>query len=219
MDRVDDPANLIEAAYAYFGSQIGSWLSENNDSGSAMELLTVTLCDLLKFVSITLEPGDNAQVIFETLNARGTPLLALDLVKNAVFHEASKQSLDIDRIYDDVWKPQLEDDYWREQFRDRDVVVALEIHLDLLRSEVIAGAQVDDLCDDLAGGRPGADMRPLRAISKPVEPQLLVAPQPAVVGLPADAVVATGVGNVPGHLLGVPDDREAVFCLPLKLLL
>ena len=40
-----------------------------------LELLRITLCDLLKVVSITLEADDNAQVIFETLNARGTPLL------------------------------------------------------------------------------------------------------------------------------------------------
>ena len=56
----------------------------------------MTLCDLLRIVSITLEQGDNAQVIFETLNARGTPLLALDLVKNAVFHEAAREHLDVD---------------------------------------------------------------------------------------------------------------------------
>ena len=32
---------------------------------------------------------DNAQVIFETLNARGTPLLPSDLVKNYLFHNIS----------------------------------------------------------------------------------------------------------------------------------
>ena len=64
-------------------------------------------------VAITLEPGDNAQVIFETLNARGTPLLALDLVKNAVFQEAARHVANVDSLYEEVWKPQLEDDYWR----------------------------------------------------------------------------------------------------------
>jgi len=41
-----------------------------------------------KVVLIALEPDDNAQIIFETPNARGTPLLPPDLVKNAVFHAA-----------------------------------------------------------------------------------------------------------------------------------
>ena len=82
-----------------------------------LELLRITLCDLLKVVSITLEADDNAQVIFETLNARGTPLLALDLVKNAVFLEAARQTLDTDVLYDEVWRPELDQDYWREMRR------------------------------------------------------------------------------------------------------
>jgi len=63
-----------------------------------VERLRITLCDLLKVVSITLEADDNAQVIFETLNARGTPLLALDLVKNAAFHQAARQGRDTDTL-------------------------------------------------------------------------------------------------------------------------
>ena len=50
--------------------------------------LTKVSRELLKIVAIDLEEGDNAQVIFETLNARGTPLLAIDLVKNLVFQRA-----------------------------------------------------------------------------------------------------------------------------------
>jgi hypothetical protein len=81
------------------------------------ERLRITLCDLLKVVSITLEADDNAQVIFETLNARGTPLLALDLVKNAAFHQAARQRRDTDTLYEQVWQPQLDDDYWRQERR------------------------------------------------------------------------------------------------------
>lgn len=77
----------------------------------------MTLCDLLKVVSITLDADDNAQVIFETLNARGTPLLALDLVKNAAFALATRQGAATDVLYDEVWKPQLDDDYWRVERR------------------------------------------------------------------------------------------------------
>jgi hypothetical protein len=81
------------------------------------ERLRITLCDLLKVVSITLEADDNAQVIFETLNARGTPLLALDLVKNAAFHQAARQQRDTDTLYEHVWRPQLDDNYWRQERR------------------------------------------------------------------------------------------------------
>ena len=82
-----------------------------------VERLRITLCDLLKVVSITLEADDNAQVIFETLNARGTPLLALDLVKNAAFHQAARQGRDTDTLYEQVWRPQLDDGYWRQERR------------------------------------------------------------------------------------------------------
>ena len=118
-DRVDDPANHIEEAYAFFVEQIQGWLEEADISvqEARIKLLRITLCDLLKVVSITLEPDDNAQVIFETLNARGTPLLALDLVKNSLFHSAARQGLDVDALHENVWQSAFGDDYWREDQR------------------------------------------------------------------------------------------------------
>ena len=120
-DREDDAHNRIDEAYAYFARRIEDWLSEDDPDDRPIEerlrILRVTLGDLLKLVSITLEPGDNAQVIFETLNARGTPLLALDLVKNAMFQEASRQGQDVDSLYEGRWKPVLDDDYWRIERR------------------------------------------------------------------------------------------------------
>lgn len=119
-DREDDPRNLIDEAYGYFVARMIDWLADSETDDERAELvrtLQVTLCDLLRMVSITLEQGDNAQVIFETLNARGTPLLALDLVKNAVFHEATRHALDVDGLYEEVWKPELDDNYWRKQQR------------------------------------------------------------------------------------------------------
>jgi hypothetical protein len=77
----------------------------------------VTLSDLLKLVAIRLDPGDSPQVIFETLNARGTPLIALDLLKNAVFLTAADQHADTDRLYFEHWEPQLDQEYWREDRR------------------------------------------------------------------------------------------------------
>lgn len=111
----NDPENLIDEAFAYFEERVGSYLEESGSEAS--QRLRVTLCDLLKVVSIALDPDDNAQVIFETLNARGTPLLALDLVKNAVFARATRQGSDTDSLYEGVWKPQLDDKYWRVERR------------------------------------------------------------------------------------------------------
>jgi hypothetical protein len=119
-DRRDDPSNRIDEAYKYFSDRFREWVHEEDEPESRfarVETLRVTLTDLLKLVSITLERGDNAQVIFETLNARGTPLLALDLVKNAVFHQAAEERLDVETLYEQSWKPQLDQSYWREPKR------------------------------------------------------------------------------------------------------
>lgn len=122
-DRQDDPNNRIEEAYTFFETQIREWATEADgaENGARMRRLRITLCDLLKVVSITLEADDNAQVIFETLNARGTPLLALDLVKNAVFREARLQNLETETLYEEVWKPEFDakemDRYWRSERR------------------------------------------------------------------------------------------------------
>jgi hypothetical protein len=117
--REDDPVNRIDEAYSYFHQVIHDWATETDASEQSrrLELLRITICELLKVVTITLEADDNAQVIFETLNARGTPLLALDLVKNSVFLEAARQNVDTDGLYNDIWRPQLDDDYWRENRR------------------------------------------------------------------------------------------------------
>lgn len=119
-DRDDDASSRIDEAYKFFCTVMAKWINEADGSRSPAERMTdlrIVLSDLLKLVSITLEPGDNAQIIFETLNARGTPLLALDLVKNAVFHAVVKQGVDADQLYHEVWKPELDQKYWRTERR------------------------------------------------------------------------------------------------------
>lgn len=69
-------------------------------------------------VSINLDPTDNAQIIFETLNARGTGLGALDLVKNAALLAAERQGLDAQKLNDEYWEPTFEaDTYWQDESR------------------------------------------------------------------------------------------------------
>jgi len=129
--HINDPDNRIDEAFAYLAARAAEYLAGTDEDEvesepiqvadravlERAERLRITLCDLLKVVSITLDRDDNAQVIFETLNARGTPLLALDLVKNVVFQAASRQDKDTDTLYEQVWRPQLDDDYWRVERR------------------------------------------------------------------------------------------------------
>lgn len=50
------------------------------------------------------EREDDAQVIFETLNARGAPLLASDLVRNFIFLLGNRQGEKIESLYEQHWR-------------------------------------------------------------------------------------------------------------------
>lgn len=104
-------------AYLFFHEQIAEWMSapESNMTLRANALYSA-LRDKLRLVVIDLEPDDDAQVIFESLNARGTPLLPADLVKNFLFHQLRREGGDIEKIYEQEWKQfDSDDNYWRAE--------------------------------------------------------------------------------------------------------
>lgn len=105
----------IAQAHAFFLGVITEWADVTGDAEKVhrrLNALVRALREHLKVVVIGLEPGDNAQVIFETLNHRGAPLLAADLVKNLIFQIAQVQRLDVADLYTTYWQP-LDGDYWR----------------------------------------------------------------------------------------------------------
>jgi hypothetical protein len=107
----------IHEAFRYFRGAIAEWASEGSDSSTIaerFEALDTVLWRLLAVVTIDLDPGDNAQIIFETLNARGTPLLAGDLIKNHLFQKATVQGAPVEALYNDRWLP-LDSDWWRAE--------------------------------------------------------------------------------------------------------
>jgi hypothetical protein len=115
----DLASSNIVRAHSYFTDQITQWAEPAADPSRCKQRLTAlthALSKYLKLVVIDLESGDNAQVIFETLNHRGTPLLAADLVKNLLFQLASNQSENLTSLYDDYWKP-FDSDHWRRNIR------------------------------------------------------------------------------------------------------
>jgi uncharacterized protein with ParB-like and HNH nuclease domain len=84
----------IVMAHEFFKIQIRQWLTEHPDQSTERARALVTaLMGLLQMVVIDLQTTDDANVIFETLNARGTPLLASDLIKNSVLHSAGESGL------------------------------------------------------------------------------------------------------------------------------
>lgn len=79
-------------------------------------LLVATVLGLVKLVVIDLEDVDDAQVIFEALNARNTPLSATDLVKNLLFMRAQAEHADAEDLYQSVWaRFDADDEWWRGQ--------------------------------------------------------------------------------------------------------
>lgn len=103
----DDSTRILEA-YRFFRAEIGSWVADGSDGDGALvklDALTKALRQLVRVVVISLEPADNAQAIFETLNARGTPLLAADLIKNYLFQRAADAHLRDEDLHRTYWSP------------------------------------------------------------------------------------------------------------------
>jgi uncharacterized protein with ParB-like and HNH nuclease domain len=67
----------------------------------------------MKLVVITLDDNDDAQVIFETLNSQGQPLLAMDLVRNNIFHRAEAQKESAEVLYATLWES-FDQQWWRD---------------------------------------------------------------------------------------------------------
>lgn len=69
----NDTSNRIHEAYGFFLEVLRAWSIQQEDAQKAFEALAAVIRKLLKLVVIDLEEEDDAQVIFESLNARGTP--------------------------------------------------------------------------------------------------------------------------------------------------
>lgn len=120
----EDEGRGIPAAWCFFHDRIDEWVSDEGDAdeaaqGERLEALQTCIEKLLYVVSINLDESDNAQVIFETLNARGTGLGALDLVKNAIFLQAERETTaSAEALHDNQWEPTFEaDNYWLDEVR------------------------------------------------------------------------------------------------------
>lgn len=78
-----------------------------------LQALADAVASLFKLVVIDLDDNDDAQVIFEVLNGRQTPLSAIDLVKNLLFLRGELADDDVERLYDAYWA-HFDDPWWKE---------------------------------------------------------------------------------------------------------
>ena len=70
--------------------------------------------ELLQMVLIDLTADENAQEIFETLNARGAQLTAADLIKNFIFQRLLESGTDVEDTYQQYWKA-FETGFWETE--------------------------------------------------------------------------------------------------------
>lgn len=101
------------AAREYFADRIRSAVEDADDGDAALALLIDAALDMFRIVVIDLDDNDDAQVIFEVLNGRQTPLSSADLVKNLLFLRAEQEGVpDIEALYETHWE-QFDDDWWK----------------------------------------------------------------------------------------------------------
>ena len=130
----------IVQAHEFFKDKIGHWLDEWPDQGAKRaEALELTLTDLLQIVVITLSSSEAAHLIFETLNARGTPLRESDMVKNMVMQESGITD------ENEVWE--FSSDWWQTEITQGRLVrprvdVLLNYWLVIRKKDDVAANQV-----------------------------------------------------------------------------
>lgn len=103
---------MVEA-HRFFSEQARQWLALAGGPLVAQraEVIERVVRDHLQMVVIDLAANENAQEIFETLNARGAQLTAADLIKNLIFQRLLESGSDVESVYGQYWKD-FETGFW-----------------------------------------------------------------------------------------------------------
>ena len=105
----DFEESLIVQAHEFFQLQVQQWLQDGSGPMEhRIDALEAAATSLLQMVVIDLNDQDEPNIIFETLNDRGTPLQQSDLIKNFVLYREGQQS--------EIWG-NLDDAWWRREVR------------------------------------------------------------------------------------------------------
>jgi hypothetical protein len=154
--------NLIPHAYLYFYDILSEWLGPSTEPTftERLKVLWQAIKDDMQLVVIDLDDNDDAQVIFETLNALGTPLLPADLIKNFLFQSADLKSENVELLYEKYWKPFDQDSaFWREEVRQGRlkrprIDLFLQHYLTLMKGDEVPATHLFAEFRDLARKRP-----------------------------------------------------------------
>jgi uncharacterized protein with ParB-like and HNH nuclease domain len=108
-------ARMVDA-HRYFSEEARNWLNREGPSQTAARAAAIERVarELLQIVVIELAADENAQEIFETLNARGAALTPADLIKNYIFQRLSEVNSDVEIAYENHWK-EFETAFWEAE--------------------------------------------------------------------------------------------------------
>jgi hypothetical protein len=115
-DAVGHAGERMVEAHRFFAERARAWLEAGGVDAVPLRAAAIetVVRDLLQLVVIDLGLDENAQEIFETLNARGAQLTAADLIKNFVFQRLLESGADVERVYEDKWK-EFETAFWEAE--------------------------------------------------------------------------------------------------------
>ncbi len=123
--RQPDPRPRMVEAYLLFSDEIREFflgteqqppVASDQPLAARIDECFQALKNALHVAVIDLEHGDDAQVIFETLNARGEPLLPADLLRNYIFLRAGRHNEPQEELYHKYWSA-FDEDFWRTTVR------------------------------------------------------------------------------------------------------
>jgi uncharacterized protein with ParB-like and HNH nuclease domain len=123
--RKPDPRPRMTEAYCFFHSQLKEFfvgteldppMMAETPLPDRLDECFQALKNALQIVAIDLEQDDDAQVIFETLNARGEPLLPADLLRNYIFLRAARLNENQEELYETYWC-NFDEPFWRTEVK------------------------------------------------------------------------------------------------------
>jgi hypothetical protein len=149
--RKYEPRPLMVEAYLFFLSQLKEFfIGEDGEEPLAAQFPLTTRVDEcfqtlrngLMVVVIDLQKDDDPQVIFETLNARGVPLLPADLLRNYIFLRAGRdKDADVEALYEKYWSG-FDSEFWRKPVKQGRL---LRPRSDLFMQHFLASRQWRDI--------------------------------------------------------------------------
>lgn len=123
-NKYEPRPRMVEAYFFFYdqlslfftGTAAGPVIAAEVPVSARLEECFQALKERLQVVEIDLEEGDDAQVIFETLNARGEPLLPADLLRNFIFLRAARRGEPQEELYKQHWA-RFDDPFWRTEVK------------------------------------------------------------------------------------------------------